>query len=68
MEIHAGDKVKLKNVRGIGWNSRGKMDCYCGNVVTVRMNFGNRKFRITEDEGFWIFDRNDVVAIIERGE
>ena len=35
------------------WNS--KMNQYCGRVVTIRRVLENGRYRIDEDEGYWIW-------------
>lgn len=63
-DLKVGDKVLLKNKRGDGWNSEGKMDHYMGRVVTIdEMNDGD--FKIKEDDGNndplkWCFDYDDI--------
>ena len=73
IKIKVGDKVLLKNERGIDWNGSGLMDKYIGEVVTVSDVFGiaGEFFNIEEDVDYdkffrdkWVFDIDDVERII----
>ena len=73
MKLKAGDKVKLKNRRGKGWNSDGMMDKYMGQIVTVS---GIQKglfcdgFTIKEDDGRgfprWVFNSEDIEYVVKQ--
>lgn len=73
MELKVGDKVKLKNRRGIGWNIDGMMDKYIGKIVTVsdihQGCFGNG-FTIKEDDGRgfprWMFTPEDIEYVVKQ--
>ena len=70
MKLKAGDKVKLKNRRGTGWNSDGKMDKYIGKIVTVsNITLGNH-FIIKEDDGRefsqWLFHSKDIEYVVKQ--
>ena len=76
IKIKVGDKVLLKNERGISWNSFGKQDKYMGKVVTVSKLLGcdDQLFEIEEDPGHdtvniffsnkWCFGIDDIERII----
>lgn len=70
MKLKAGDKVKLKNRRGKGWNSDGMMDKYIGKIVTVsNITLGNY-FIIKEDDGRefprWLFHPKDIEYVVKQ--
>lgn len=63
-DLKVGDKVLLKNKRGDGWNSEGKMDHYMGKIVTIDGVIGT-SFFIKEDDGEnypckWCFEYVDI--------
>lgn len=73
MEIKIGDKVKLKNRRGKGWNSDGMMDKYIGKIVTVsdiHQGFLENGFTIKEDDGRgfprWVFNSEDIEYVVKQ--
>jgi len=67
-KFKVGDKVKLKNVRGVTWNLEGKMDKYKGKIVTISKIDG-ANFEISEDDrndrlfGKWEFEASDIESI-----
>lgn len=70
MKLKVGDKVKLKNRRGKGWNRNGKMDKYIGKIVTVsNITLGNG-FTIKEDDGRgfprWVFRLEDIEYVVKQ--
>lgn len=70
MKLKVGDKVKLKNRRGKGWNSDGMMDKYIGKIVTVsNITLGNG-FTIKEDDGRgfprWVFRLEDIEYVVKQ--
>lgn len=72
MNLKVGDKVKLKNRRGIGWNIDGMMDKYIGEIVTVSgENPIGYSFSIKEDDGRclagrWRFSLEDIEYIVKQ--
>lgn len=70
MKLKAGDKVKLKNRRGKGWNSNGKMDKYIGKIVTVSYITLGNGFTIKEDDGRgfprWVFRLEDIEYVVKQ--
>ena len=73
IKIKVGDKVLLKNERGIDWNGSGLMDKYIGEVVTVSDVFGiaGEFFNIEEDVDYdkffrdkWVFGIDDIERIV----
>ena len=44
-----GDQVQIKNKRGIGWNSNGKMDHWMGKILTLRCKASDGDWRMEED-------------------
>lgn len=71
MKLKAGDKVKLKNRRGINWNRKGKMDKYIGKIVTIsdiRSTIIGVRFEIEEDTSFskWAFDLDDIEYVVKQ--
>lgn len=71
MKLKAGDKVKLKNRRGISWNREGKMDKYIGKIVTIsdiRSTIIGVRFEIEEDTRFlkWAFDLEDIEYVVKQ--
>lgn len=70
MKLKVGDKVKLKNRRGISWNFDGIMDKYIGKIVTVSdITLGNG-FTIKEDDGRgfprWVFSLEDIEYVVKQ--
>lgn len=72
MKLKVGDKVKLKNRRGIGWNVDSMMDKYIGKIVTVSGEnpIGN-SFSIKEDDGrcvvgSWKFSLEDIEYVVKQ--
>ena len=70
MKLKVGDKVKLKNRKGKGWNSDGMMDKYIGKIVTVsNITLGNG-FTIKEDDGRgfprWVFRLEDIEYVVKQ--
>ena len=70
MKLKVGDKVKLKNRRGIDWNLDGMMDKYIGKIVTVSdITLGNG-FTIKEDDGRgfsrWVFRLEDIEYVVKQ--
>lgn len=73
MNLKVGDKVKLKNRRGITWNYDGMMDKYIGKIVTVSETglglYGNG-FTILEDDGRgvfqWRFRLEDIEYVVKQ--
>lgn len=73
MNLKVGDKVKLKNRRGITWNCDGMMDKYIGKIVTVSETglglYGNG-FTILEDDGRgvfqWRFRLEDIEYVVKQ--
>lgn len=51
MELKVGDRVRIKNRRGYGWNSDGKMDKWMGKEVTIRKVYDANIVLIEEDVG-----------------
>ncbi len=72
MELKVGDKVKLKNRRGMCWNSEGMMDKYIGEIVTVSDMYHYRGdyFTIKEDDGRgfpqWVFSPEDIEYVVKQ--
>lgn len=70
MKLKAGDKVKLKNRRGKGWNSDGMMDKYIGKIVTVSYITLGNGFTIKEDDGRgfprWVFFPEDIEYVVKQ--
>lgn len=74
MKLKAGDKVKLKNRRGIGWNTDGMMDKYIGKIVTVSGESSiGCSFSIKEDDGRclsglgrWRFSLEDIEYVVKQ--
>lgn len=73
IKIKVGDKVLLKNERGIDWNGSGLMDKYIGEVVTVSDVFGiaGEFFNIEEDVDYdkffrdkWVFGIDDIERVM----
>ena len=68
-DLHVGDIVKLKNIRGRNWNIRGKMDHYCGKRIRVVEIVGDYGFKTDPDIHSayrrWTFNIDDVVAVIK---
>ena len=68
-DLHVGDIVKLKNIRGRNWNIRGSMDHYCGQRIRVAEIVSDRSFKTDPDINYayrrWTFSINDVVAVIK---
>lgn len=59
-----GDKVKIKNRRGRGWNSQGYMDEYCGRIVTLTaVSPEYLECCIKEDGGRWRWNIEDFEII-----
>lgn len=73
MKLKVGDKVKLKNERGKGWNFDGEMDKYIGKIVTVsdtgRGCYGDG-FTILEDDSRgifkWLFHLEDIEYVVKQ--
>lgn len=71
MKLKVGDKVKLKNRRGISWNREGKMDKYIGKIVTIsdiRSTIIVVRFEVEEDTRFlkWTFDLDDIEYVVKQ--
>lgn len=70
MKLKVGDKVKLKNRRGKGWNSDGMMDKYIGKIVTVSNIILGNGFTIKEDDGRgfprWVFRLEDIEYVVKQ--
>ena len=73
MKLKVGDKVKLKNRRGKGWNFDGKMDKYIGKIVTVSgtgLGWHGNGFTILEDDGRgafqWVFRLEDIEYVVKQ--
>lgn len=70
MKFKVGDKVKLKNRRGKGWNSDGMMDKYIGKIVTVSYITLGNGFTIKEDDGRgfprWVFRLEDIEYVVKQ--
>lgn len=71
MKLKVGDKVKLKNRRGINWNREGKMDKYIGKIVTIsdiRSTIIGVRFGVEEDTSFlkWTFDLDDIEYVVKQ--
>lgn len=70
MKLKVGDKVKLKNRRGKGWNSDGMMDKYIGKIVTVSYITLGNGFTIKEDDGRgfprWVFSPKDIEYVVKQ--
>lgn len=70
MKLKVGDKVKLKNRRGKGWNSDGMMDKYIGKIVTVSYITLGNDFTIKEDDGRgfprWVFSPKDIEYVVKQ--
>lgn len=72
MNLKVGDKVKLKNRRGVSWNSDGMMDKYIGKIVTVSVihHFFGDCFTIKEDDGRgfprWVFSPEDIEYVVKQ--
>ena len=73
MNLKVGDKVKLKNRRGRGWNSDGMMDKYIGKIVTVsdiHQGYSRNGFTIKEDDGRefprWVFRLEDIEYVVKQ--
>ena len=70
MNLKVGDKVKLKNRRGKGWNSDGMMDKYIGKIVTVSYITLGNVFTIKEDDGRgfprWVFRLEDIEYVVKQ--
>lgn len=71
MKLKVGDKVKLKNRRGISWNREGKMDKYIGKIVTIsdiRSTIIGVHFEVEEDTSFlkWTFDLDDIKYVVKQ--
>jgi hypothetical protein len=55
-----GDIVKVKNRRGVGWNSDGLMDGYCGKIVTLKeVSNSYLGVSIEDDRGHWCWSLED---------
>lgn len=71
MNLKVGDKVKLKNRRGKGWNWEGMMDKYIGKVVTIsniKSTTIGVRFEIEEDTKYlkWSFDLDDIKYVVNQ--
>lgn len=73
MKLKVEDKVKLKNRRGLSWNSDGMMDKYIGKIVTVsdiHRGYSGNGFTIKEDDGRgfsrWIFELEDIEYVVKQ--
>lgn len=71
MNLKVGDKVKLKNRRGISWNYDGMMDKYIGKIVTVSYITLGNGFTIKEDDGRglfpqWVFQPEDIEYVVKQ--
>ena len=72
MKLKIGDKVKLKNRRGKGWNNEGAMDKYIGKIVTISNTWSTASevyFEIEEDHGNrfkWLFNLNDIECVVKQ--
>lgn len=73
MKLKVEDKVKLKNRRGLSWNSDGMMDKYIGKIVTVsdiHRGYSENGFTIKEDDGRgfsrWIFELEDIEYVVKQ--
>lgn len=70
MKLKVGDKVKLKNRRGKGWNSGGMMDKYIGKIVTASYITLGNGFTIKEDDGRgfprWVFRLEDIEYVVKQ--
>lgn len=70
MKLKVGDKVKLKNRKGKGWNSNGMMDKYIGKIVTVSYITLGNGFTIKEDDGRgfprWVFNSEDIEYVVKQ--
>ena len=68
-DLHLGDIVKLKNIRGRNWNLGEHMDHYCGQRIRVAEIVSDRSFKTDPDINYayrrWTFSINDVVAVIK---
>jgi len=58
MKYKVGDKVRIINKRGIGWNCCGEMDEYFGKVVTITSMQDNGNFHV--DSKCWLFSKKDI--------
>lgn len=81
MKLKVGDRVRIKNRRGYGWNSDGKMDKWMGKEVTIRKVYDANIVLIEEDVGergsadgwawrkedFEPIDRNGALTIFQKG-
>lgn len=66
MKFKVGDKVKLKNRRGEGWNINGEMDKYIGKTVTVATIYHHEKLFKIDDNYGWIFDFDDIEYVVKQ--
>ena len=66
MKFKVGDKVKLKNRRGEGWNISGEMDKYIGKIVTVATIYHHEKLFKIDDNYGWIFDFDDIEYVVKQ--
>ena len=55
--LKPGDKIKIVSKKNNyrGWNNQGKMDCWLGKIVTVKVK-GFFFLKIEEDSQEWIWD------------
>lgn len=68
-KYNVGDKVRIISKRGNRWNSSGKMDKYCGTVMTIRKSDGYLHF-MEEDKhencGMgWCWSDDDIVEVVK---
>ncbi len=65
--LKVGDKVQLKNQRGVEWNDEGLMDEFMGKVVTIkRLNLSS--FCIEELGSYnrsWLFNYKDIAQKVD---
>lgn len=59
-----GDKVKIVDKRNWWWNHEGKMDEYCGKVLTIK-EVPDENVYIMEEAPKWAWSIDDIVGYVE---
>ena len=66
--FNVGDKVRIRSTRGNGWNTAGKMDKWCGKVMTIRKNCSDWYFmeedKLENGGTGWCWSDDDIVEKI----
>jgi hypothetical protein len=67
-KYNIGDKVRIVNKRGFGWNSDGLMDKYCGKVLTimdVEEFEGNEALYTMFECPNWAWNNDDIAELVD---